>query len=223
MKTREEFETFLSNVDLEKYRALYSKIKIVEMDMPKNIQALDLIYECYWDNQEFLSFEDFYAKYALRYSVELKAFNTFTQMCETCFNKGLPARIYRTWASLITQIQAGYLVNDFLSEAIVEMNSNLDRSGIDFKVTYNNIEYLFQVKKDSQSRERRVPKSIKNDAQIITIKYSVPTRDIFDSPLKRNGEYKKAYQEFINNTALKRLDNGFVVFTKDIFHGTIIA
>jgi len=40
---------------------------------------------------------------------------------------------------------------------------------------------------------------------------------VFDNPKKRNGELRKPYKEFINNKTLKRLKNGFVVFTPEVF------
>ena len=52
----ENFEIFLSNVDLSKYRELYSPIKIVEMDLPKEIQALNSIYSLYWDENEVFNY-----------------------------------------------------------------------------------------------------------------------------------------------------------------------
>ena len=42
------------------YREKYRPIKIVEMDLPKEIQAINLLYKVYWNKKEFLSFEKFY-------------------------------------------------------------------------------------------------------------------------------------------------------------------
>ena len=39
----EKFEKFLKTVDLQSYRKQYSRIKIVEMDLPKDIQAIELL------------------------------------------------------------------------------------------------------------------------------------------------------------------------------------
>ena len=46
----EQFNDFLSQIDLGKYRSKYAKIKLVELDLPINIQAIKFLYECYWDN-----------------------------------------------------------------------------------------------------------------------------------------------------------------------------
>lgn len=47
--TLSEFTNFLNTVRLAEYREKYSQIKIVEMDLPKNIQAIKAIYEVYWN------------------------------------------------------------------------------------------------------------------------------------------------------------------------------
>lgn len=53
--------------------------------------------------------------------------------------------------------------------------------------------------------------------EFIAIEYEVPSNDYFQTPKKKDGTYKLPYQRFINNKKLKRLPNGFVVFTPYIF------
>ncbi|PIP87185.1 hypothetical protein COW81_01610, partial [Candidatus Campbellbacteria bacterium CG22_combo_CG10-13_8_21_14_all_36_13] len=79
------------------------------MDMPKDVQAIKALYKVYWDQKKFLSFEDFYQEYLNAQKTEIESFRERTTMCKDCFYRGLPARIYRTWASIITQIHAGYV------------------------------------------------------------------------------------------------------------------
>ncbi len=57
-------------------------------------------------------------------------------MCEKCFYKGLPARIYRTWASIITQIHAGYVAESVFGKNTVTMSCEFDHKGADFQVRY---------------------------------------------------------------------------------------
>ena len=99
------FEKFLKSVDLDSYRRRFSKIKTVEMDLPKNIQALQTIYEQYWLNKDNLSeplcFDDYYDLYWKTHEKNILEFwkkTGFGEECD-CFKKGLKARIYRTWAS----------------------------------------------------------------------------------------------------------------------------
>ena len=148
MNKYEKFDNFVKTINLEKYREQYSHIKIVEMDLPKNIQALKSLYKYYWteiDIQNIPDFENYYKLYYEDCKKEIEEFRIKTEMCENCFNKGLKARIYRTWASLITQIHAGYVAEKVFGEGSVEMDDILDHSGKDF-VGYNNANkecYLF--------------------------------------------------------------------------------
>ncbi|MFH1551495.1 MAG: TaqI family restriction endonuclease [bacterium] len=59
----EKFNKFLKTVDLVGYRKKYSSIKIVEMDLSKDNQAIELLYKVYWDEKKFISFDDFYKRY----------------------------------------------------------------------------------------------------------------------------------------------------------------
>ena len=48
----EKFDKFLQTVPLKDYRKKYSSIKIVEMDLPKEIQAINLLYKVYWEEKK---------------------------------------------------------------------------------------------------------------------------------------------------------------------------
>ena len=73
------------------------------------------------------------------------------------FYRGLPARIYRTWASLLTQIQGGYAAEEIYGEKNVVMSAELDYQGIDMKFIYKKEEINIQIKKETLSREVRMP------------------------------------------------------------------
>lgn len=215
-----QFEQFLESVALKSYREKYRPIKIVEMDLPKEIQAINILYEAYWDKKKFLSFEKFYEEYLQVYKAEIDDFQEKIGMCKTCFSKGLPARIYRTWASIITQIHAGYVAESVFGDGTVEMSGDLDHKGADFQVKYQGKILNYQVKKKSFGREVRQekPKS-RNPLQgeFVDIKYEVPSSDYFENPQKKNGEYKLPYKRFQENKELRRFPNGFVVFTPYVF------
>lgn len=214
-----QFTQFLETVDLKKYREEYRPIKIVEMDLPRQIQAIGLLYEVYWDDEDFVSFEDFYAKYLAAKKDLLEEFRKKIRMCEKCFYLGLPARIYRTWASLITQIHAGYVAESVFGDDSVEMSEELDHEGADFQVNYKGCILNYQVKKETHSREVRKEKETKKKikGEFIDLPYQVPSEDYFEEPKKKDGEFKTPYLRFIQNKTLKRLDNGFVIFTKEAF------
>lgn len=215
----EKFNKFLKGIDLHAYRDRFRPIKIVEMDLPKDIQAISLLYKIYWDEKKFIDYDDFYKEYLKRLGSNIENFRKKILMCEKCFYLGLPARIYRTWASIITQIHAGYVAESVFGAGSVEMSEILDHQGADFRVTYKNKKLNYQVKKETHSREVRKQKEskIKLDGEFIDILYNVPTNDIFDNPKTKNGEWRKPYKEFIANKNLERFKNGFVVFTPKIF------
>jgi len=215
----EVFASFLKKVDLKDYRRKYRPIKIVEMDLPKDIQAIALLYETYWNKRELLDFNEFYEVYLKEKKELLETFRKKIMMCEKCFYLGLPARIYRTWASLITQIHAGYVAESVFGDNSVAMSEELDHEGADFQVNYKEHILNYQVKKESMSREIRREKKKKKPiaGEFIDIKYYVPSEDVFENPKKKNGELKLPYLRFTNDKNLQRFDNGFVVFTKIAF------
>lgn len=215
----EQFEKFLETIKLSDYRNLYRPIKLVEMDLPKEIQAIALLYEIYWVKRKFIDFNDFFSEYLSVYRKKIECFRRKITMCKSCFYRGLPARIYRTWASIITQIHAGYVAESVFGKGSVSMSAELDHAGADFQVRYRDRILNYQVKKASFSREIRQEKKSKTKikGQFITIKYEVPSDDYFTMPKKKNGDFKLPYERFMNNEELKRLPNGFVVFTQNAF------
>src|SRR3989338_9352127 len=202
-----QFETFLSTVDLAAYRTRYLQIKIVEMDLPPQVQALDQLYGVYWTRREFLSYDDFYEGYKQAKQQVIEEFRIKTTLCADCFYRGLPARIYRTWASIITQIHAGDVAESVFGEGTVAMSGELDYQGVDFQVRYKGIILNYQVKKKSFSGEvRRGKGGVKNkiEGQFIDINYEVPSSHYFENPKKNDGKYKLPYKRFQENKELKR-------------------
>jgi len=215
----EQFNVFLKTVNLNAYRERFRPIKIVEMDLPKDIQAIALLYQIYWKEKKFLNYDDFYKEYLNRLEKNIEIFRQKIFMCEKCFYLGLPARIYRTWASIITQIHGGYVAESVFGIGSVEMSGELDHQGADFRVSYKNHKLNYQVKKETHSREVRKAKGgkAKLDGEFIDILYNVPNSSVFADPKTKKGELRKPYKEFIENVNLERFNNGFVVFTRKIF------
>jgi len=212
-------EKFLQTINLGEYRDRYRAIKIVEMDLPKEIHALELMYKTYWDERKLLNYDEFYEKYLDKYKLDIERFRIKTTMCKDCFYRGLPARIYRTWASIITQIHAGYVAQSVFGPGTVSMSEELDHRGADFQVKYKGKTLNFQVKKKSFSREVRQAKiaKVQIEGDFIDIKYEVPQDDYFKNPNKKDGSYRLPYARFMENKELKRFPNGFVVFTPAAF------
>lgn len=59
-----EFNNFLGGIDLVKYRKKYAHIKLVELDMPRPIQPIQLLYEYYWERFDLLDYGSFYKVYS---------------------------------------------------------------------------------------------------------------------------------------------------------------
>lgn len=214
----EKFEKFLESVNLKGYRQKYSRIKIVEMDLPKEIQAIELLYRVYWDEKKFLTYEDFYKQYLKEKAGKLEEFRKIITMCKDCFYRGLEARIYRTWAGLITQIHAGYVAESVFGPGTVSMSAELDSKGVDIRVSYKGHFLNYQVKKTSHSgvkSGRPLPRKGKLKGEPIDIKYEVPA--FLSDPKTKKGEFRKPYLRFLEDKRTRSLKNGFVVFTKYTF------
>ena len=217
-KQLQDFNDFLSKIDLTKYRDKYSKIKLVELDLPKDIQAIKLMYECYWDNFNLLSYDDFYSRYATSLEKELEGFRNLQMFSEETFYRGLPARIYRTWASLLTQIQGGYVAASIYPK--VEMSAELDYKGIDIRIypsiPQTRIYINIQIKKETVSREVRTPWiGLKHGEQITYITYEITPY----SPLTKTGKECVPYKRWLDKWGdkLAILDNGFTIFLPEMF------
>ena len=188
------------------------------MNLPKDIQAIRLLYKIYWDDKKFINYDDFYREYLKQYKIEIESFREKITMCEDCFYRGLPARIYRTWASIITQIHAGYVAESVFGNGTVNMSAELDHKGADFQVSYKDKILNYQVKKDSFSgvkSNRPLPRKGKLEGESIDIRYEVPI--CLSDPKNKKGEYREPYLRFLEDKRTTALENGFVVFTPQTF------
>ncbi len=237
--SREKYEDFLKKIDLAKYREKYAKVKTVEMDLPYEIQALPTIYAEYWDNvnhrEEPLSYEEYYKLYWNSCKDEIMAFRKKTGFGEDCdcYERGLEARIYRTWASLITQIQGGYVAEEVFGKGSVRMSPELDRKKIDIMiVNKDGSERLrIQVKKVTHRPEiARMHKNVRNENGSVDLYYVVPSPRNYEHPTylingrnHKRGELRPFTKDFVKwnpaTATMDRLDNGFIIFTKNAFLG----
>jgi len=213
-----KINAFLGTIDLAGYRKKYAHIKLVELDLDKNIQAIAHLYREYWERRaNFLPFERFYDVYSADLRAEIERFRKDKMFSKETFYRGLPARIYRTWASLLTQIQGGYAAEKLYGRGNVEMSAELDYKGVDIRVTTGAETLNIQIKKDTVSREVRAPWSFtkKKGVDIIALNYEVPGAKLF----LKNGEPNTAFTRWLDRWSgrLVRLDNGFIIFTPEMF------
>ena len=228
---RDIFELFLKSIDLDSYRKLYSPIKIVEMDLDKPVSIIPTedMYKLYGDSEDAYrnipSFDEFYDYYYKNNENNINIFwskSGFGMDCD-CFQRGLKARIYRTWASIITQIYAGYVAEEVFGVGNVFQSSELDKNKIDILVKYRGKELKFQIKKFTGRKEiARMSDSKEKAKQLIYLYYEVISPEDYANPkYKRTGKYRpvaKQYIKFKPKTGfLDRYDNGFVVFTTKKF------
>lgn len=135
---------------------------------------------------------------------------------EETFYRGLPARIYRTWAALLTQIQGGYITEAIYGEGNVKMSTDLDYQGVDIKIIDAQATYNIQIKKESVSREIRAPwQRMKKNVPITTVYYEVPGCEPKTKTGKDSIPFQRWQQKWGNKLA--RLSNGFIIFLAPMF------
>jgi hypothetical protein len=217
--THKEYVDFLKGIDLDAYRKKYRPYMSVEENLPKEIQILDFIYDIYWDKRTLLSFDDFIQLVIDSKEESLKEYNRkrnghdeLSDVVYPLFLKGWIARQYRTWASIITQIQLGYLYEELFPEDVVIMNHVLDSEGIDMRVVGKKD---YGVKKVSKRKDIHI--NDKEQDGVVSIKYWVPKITDLKNPIKKNGDYRSGYLEFFKDGRLDFLNNGFIIFNKNIF------
>ena len=215
MNDVDRFNEFLAGIDLETLREKYRHIKIVELDMPKNVQALSCIYSEYWEKRkDWPDYKEFYNRYLDLSRIELEAWRQKAMFSEETFYRGLPARIYRTWASILTQIQGAYVAETVYGKGKVEMGVDIDRMGKDIVIDLDDIGRMpIQIKKKSNRVEASRSSSPRH--KFIKVEYEVPLR----GPITKTGKESIPYKRWENEWGgkLERLDNGFVIFKKEMF------
>lgn len=221
MSPLSRFEIFLAEIDMKHHREKYNPIKLVECDLPRDIQALKHIYDLYWEKrEEYISWKDFYKCYKEDLKKQLEDFRIERRFSHETFYRGLPARIYRTWISLLTQIQAAYLAESIVGIGKVEMSAELDWRGKDMVINNGNGSVNLQIRKESFSREVRQPHTIKRRTEAITvITYEVSPQPLTPKKRKESKPFLDWKQKWQGK--LKRLDNGFIIFQPDIYKGLL--
>ncbi|WP_219995005.1 TaqI family restriction endonuclease [Thermodesulfovibrio sp. Kuro-1] len=63
LKDLQRFRDFLSSIPLDKYREELKNIKWVEQDLPKEILPLSSIFRYYWEERNFLNFEEWFENF----------------------------------------------------------------------------------------------------------------------------------------------------------------
>jgi hypothetical protein len=219
-----EYRGFLESIPMEKYRKELKDVKWIEQDLPREILPLNSIFKHYWEERKFLDFEKWFEEFWIEintFSESKKSLEEFKKYYfnrtieeNDWFKKGFKARMYRTWISVLTQLDFCYVFEYVCAikgiNLQLECNAELDEKGIDARVN----DIGFQVAKISHRKEARSGSKKKT---IITIPYPVFNieeikRKIISNRVKKENKirYQKILEAF--NRYFIQLKNGFIVF-----------
>lgn len=214
---------FLESIPLVKYREELKDVKWVEQDLPKEMLPLASIFKYYWNERDFLNFETWFESFWKELNTNPESKQALSKFMKYYFDKdengwfkkGFKARMYRTWVSVLTQLDFCYVFEYICvkenKNLQLECNAELDARGIDARVNDIN----FQIAKISQRKEARIAGEKKN---VIIIPYAVFNVEEFkrlsESPRVKNKEsYQKALYSFHKYFTV--LSNGFIVFNEN--------
>jgi len=217
-----KFEEYLESFNIEKY-SNFRNIKTVEQDLPNELIPLEIFYHYYWEERDFLDFDDLFKIYWIeKLNPHIYEFiKKYFYGCSIQFvEDGMKARLYRTLISVLTQFHFQYLWNALFNEKL-ESNADLDGIGIDALVNINEMTIALQIKKVSYVRmasSKTFAKRTKKYADVITeIPYIVPDMDEIERKLessrtKEKTKNKLRKEKNFFNKYFVVFDNGFVTF-----------
>src|SRR3989339_808248 len=220
VKDIEQYRKFLESIPIAKYREELKDIKWVEQDLPKELLPLESIFRHYWFERKLLNFDEWFEDFWLELNAKLESKQVlerfkkyfFDKDGNGWFKKGFRARMYRTWVSVLTQLDFCYLFEYICvkqdKEITLECNANLDAKGTDAQVG----PIKFQIKKVIQRKEARNSRSDKNTINIIYVVWDIDgLKERIKNPRTR---IKDTYQRMVNafDKYLIKLPNGFIVF-----------
>ena len=223
-----KYRYFLETIPLDEYRKKLKDIKWMEQDLVPQLFPLKSIYTNYWEGADFLSFEDWFDKFwnelqqnqpqKIKDLKELvRAHRKFYEdkVNNNLNNKvflGFKARMYRTWISVLTQLDFCYMFEHICAkegkDLQLESNAELDAQGIDARIN----DIGFQIAKISQRKEAA---KILRKKKVVLIPYVVWDIDELKQKLQNpKTRIKSIYQKMINSFEkyFVRLENGFIVF-----------
>ncbi|MCY4321649.1 MAG: TaqI family restriction endonuclease [Bdellovibrionaceae bacterium] len=207
-----EFEIFLSSLNLTEYRETYTKYKTVELNLSKRILPLRHIYQEYWHKySDWKDYNKFYSFYYSDLKQEIEDFRDKHFFSKETFRIGFKARIYRTWVSLLTQVQGAYVCAELFGFENVKMNPKNDMLGKDIVIKKGLDEKIIQIKKQSNRQDFKRGKI----GQYPEVVYQVPPKN----KLLKNGEKSKSFKDWESkySNKLKLLPNNFIVFKRAMF------
>ncbi|MCX7757187.1 MAG: TaqI family restriction endonuclease [candidate division WOR-3 bacterium] len=233
------YRAFLESIPLEDFRKELKDIKFVEQDLHPLLFPLASIFEYYWEKREYLPFELWYKNFIAQIEQNEKKKAKLSDLKELVrahrkfyddtvnnnlngkFQMGFKARMYRTWVSVLTQLDFCYMFEYLCAKnklaLTIECNADLDASGIDAKVN----EIGFQIAKISQRKEAL---KIGRKTKVIEVPYVVWDLNKIKEKIKNPRTKKRdVYQNMLDtfNKYYIQLKNGFVVFKESYINEII--
>jgi len=226
------YRQFLETIPLDWYRSQLKDVKWVEQDLYPEIVKVVLgsIFKNYWESKNFMDFETWFDQLWEELNKEkiLKRFTKYYFNLEDVkenewFKLGFKARMYRTWISMLTQLDFCYAF-DYACEKIgkkvkKEANVELDMKGVDLKVG----KIDFQVAKISERKEARPGRQRGNKINIPYPVFNLKEYERKSKSLRVSYENRKKYQNILK--AFYKyylvLNNGFVVFGDNFVEGIV--
>lgn len=218
------YRQFLESIPLDKYRDELKDVKWVEQDLYPELLPLASIFRNYWHKQNFLDFESWFEQFWEELHSEPTSAEALTRFKRYYFDKdddgwfklGFKARMYRTWVSVLTQLDFCYMflhVSDKRGKSFrVEANAELDAKGVNLRVG----QLDFQVAKITQRKEARPSGAEQKKISIPYAVYNIGeyTRLSHSSRVSESSKrmYRNALRAF--HKYFLSLKNGFVVFSE---------
>jgi hypothetical protein len=194
-------------------------IKDVEMDLRGVLNPSTLLHELYFEQYNWLSFDEFFELYSAHFEQQLAQQFHIDNWQQ--FGQGLRARLYRTQFGFLTEYHAYFLAKDFFGEDKVYRSTALDKKGVDFQIKVEQQVYNMHIFVDTlRAWEFRNFKS-KNkqvDSQEgihVNLPYSLAEgrfNSLYYLP-NRFGIYTKKYLEYFKQE----------IMAKRILHNNIIG
>jgi hypothetical protein len=188
-------------------------IRDVEMDLKGSLNPSTLLHQLYFEQYNWLSFQEFFELYTTLFEQQLAANFNITDW--TQFGNGLQARLYRTQFGFLTEYHAYYLAMHIFGITNVFRSTLLDKKGVDFQINYMNALYNIHIFVDTPRawafrNIKSTTKSVDSEHGIhVNLPYSL-AENRFNSLRylpNRFGVYTAAYFQYLK----EEMGNGRIV------------
>lgn len=219
----EQYESFLESLTL--YPQLY-KIKTVEMDLKGYLNPSHLLNELYFNQQKWLTFEQFFTHYLALFRNELE--ENLSKTSASDWEEGLRARLYRTQFGFLTEYHAYFLASEMFGQANVFRETSIDVVGVDFQIILDTQKFNIHIFVDTPRswKYRKYKSNYKNVEHLsglhVNLPYSLQPGKIHSLRFLKNGfgVYTKEYLNYfaaearsgrvLNNNISRVSEKGFV-------------